>query len=92
MSPTKKPTIRQFFVAVAIVVGLYHVTMGFLQGTGFALAGVIVGLVTTMVLHHTTGFLAGVAVFAWLFVRVKKRNRNPRYLEPRPPRSRAEDR
>jgi ABC-type Fe3+-siderophore transport system permease subunit len=61
------------------------VTTGFLQGAGFALAAVIVGLVTTMVLHPTTGFLAGVAVFAWLFVRTKRRSRNPRYLEPRQP-------
>jgi hypothetical protein len=54
-----------------------HVTIGLLQGTGFALAGVIVGLVTSMVLRHPTGFLAGVAVFVWFFMRAKKGNRNP---------------
>jgi protein-S-isoprenylcysteine O-methyltransferase Ste14 len=53
-----------------------HVTIGFLQGTGFALAGVIVGLVISMLLRHPAGFLAGVAFFAWLFVRAKRRNRN----------------
>jgi hypothetical protein len=53
-----------------------HVTIGFLQGTGFALAGVIVGLSYQHVLRHPTGSLAGVAVFAWLFIRAKKRNRN----------------
>jgi predicted benzoate:H+ symporter BenE len=55
-----------------------HVTVGLLQGIGFALAGVIVGAVTSMVLRHPTGFLAGIAVFAWLFMRAKKVNRSPR--------------
>jgi hypothetical protein len=52
------------------------VTIGFLQGAGFALAGIVVGLITTAVLRHTTGFLAGVALFGWLFVRAKRRTRN----------------
>jgi hypothetical protein len=53
-----------------------QLTIGFLQGAGFALAGVIVGLVVSVVLHHPTGFLAGVAVNAWLLLRAKKRNSN----------------
>ena len=59
-----------------------HITIGLLQGLGFALAGVIVGFVMTAVLHHPTGFLAGIAVFVWLFVRTKKRNRT--YIEGPP--------
>jgi hypothetical protein len=69
-----------------------HVAIGLLQGTGFALAGVIVGLITSVVLHHPTGFLAGIAVFVWLFMRAKQRNRNPRYLEPGRPDSGTHDR
>lgn len=53
-----------------------HLTIGLLQGIGFAVAGVIVGLVTSMVLRHPTGFLAGIAVFIWLFMRARKRSRN----------------
>jgi hypothetical protein len=49
-----------------------HVTIGLLQGAGFALAGIIVGLVVSVVLHHPTGFLVGCALFAVLFVRAKK--------------------
>ena len=60
-----------------------HITIGLLQGLGFALAGVIVGFVSTVVLHHPTGFLAGIAVFVWLFMRTKKRNRT--YIEGPPP-------
>jgi len=52
-----------------------HVTIGFLQGAGFALAGIMVGAVISVVLYHFTGFLAGVAVCVWLFMRAKKRNR-----------------
>jgi hypothetical protein len=52
-----------------------HVTIGFLQGAGFALAGIIVGLVVSVVLRHPTGFLAGVALLAWLFMRAKKGSR-----------------
>jgi hypothetical protein len=69
-----------------------HLTVGLLQGTGFALAGVIVGLVTSVVLRHPTGFLAGIAVFVWLFMRAKERNRSPKYLEPGRPDSGADDR
>lgn len=56
-----------------------HITVGLLQGLGFALAGGIVGFVSTAILRHPTGFLAGIAVFAWLFMRAKKRNQT--YIE-----------
>jgi hypothetical protein len=69
-----------------------HITVGFLQGAGFALAGVIVGLVSSIVLRHAMGFLAGIAFFLWLFMRANKRNRNPGYLEPRQSGSAADDR
>ena len=69
-----------------------HLAIGLLQGAGFALAGVIVGLITSVVLRHPAGFLAEIAVSVWLFVRVKERNRNALYLKSGRPDSGADDR
>jgi hypothetical protein len=40
-----------------------------------------VGLITSIVLRHPTGIVAGIAVSVWLFLRAKERNRNRRHLE-----------
>jgi len=52
-----------------------HVTTGFLQGTGFAIASIIVGIAATIVVRHPIGLLLSIGGIVWLFVRWRKRRR-----------------
>jgi hypothetical protein len=57
-----------------------HVTIGFLQGAGFAAASLIVGIAATIVIRHPIGLLAGIVAAIMLVISAKRRKRRAQLM------------